>query len=627
MGGTVRVLHVDDDAPFASVAADAIERGRDRFEVVTETSGRDALDRLESGEPRIDCVVSDYEMPELDGLELLRAVRERRPRLPFILFTGAGNEGIASEAISAGVTDYMEKQVDPEQYDLLANRIENAVEQYRDVRRRAEAMAASMDGMAILDDDGEYIYVNEAHAAVYGYDDPDAFRGEDWRTCYGDAELRRFEEEVMPTLFETGEWRGEATGLRADGSTFPQELSLTTMADGGIVCVVRDISGRHERERALAQRREALQRVYEVVADPELSFDEQMDELLEVVRATIGTEFATFSHVRGGEYVFEAVAAADGEHIEAGDVESLSNLPFCERVVETEQSLVVEDVDSDAPELAGAPFGISCYIGAPVTVEDDVYGTFCFYDREADAAAFSDWTVAFVELLSNWVGAEYTRQKTLSRLEQQNERLEKFASVVSHDLQNPLNTLLGSLQLAEQTGERAHFERCEAAIERMEDRVEGLLSLARAGEVDDDLASVPLGRVAEECWTTAPTGEASLAVETDDTIRADRQRLRQLLENLVRNCLEHGRGDDGESPDELTVTVGDLDGGFYVADDGTGIAPDERDQVREFGYSSAPDGTGFGLAIVEQIAGAHGWTFEITESEAGGARFEFRLDG
>ena len=98
-------------------------------------------------------------------------------------------------------------------------------------------------------------------------------------------------------------------------------------------------------------------------------------------------------------------------------------------------------------------------------------------------------------------------------------------------------------------------------------------------------------------------------------LQADATRLRQLLENLFRNSVDHG-GED------VTITVGTLADGFYVADDGPGIPEAERDQVFESGYSTNRDGTGFGLAIVEEIAAGHGWEITVTEGVEGGARFE-----
>ena len=136
METAIRVLHVDDDPSFGTLTAEFLEREGD---VIVETVSRasDALEYLAENE--IDCVVSDYEMPETDGIELLEAVRERYPDLPFILFTGRGSEEIASEAISAGVTDYLQKETGTDQYAILANRIRNLVDRYRAERAVEES--------------------------------------------------------------------------------------------------------------------------------------------------------------------------------------------------------------------------------------------------------------------------------------------------------------------------------------------------------------------------------------------------------------------------------------------------------------------------------------------------------
>ncbi|MEA5388736.1 response regulator [Haloarculaceae archaeon H-GB11] len=132
----IHVLHVDDAPSFVEMTREFLQRELDVV-FYAETSAADALDRLENAP--IDCVVSDYQMPDTDGLTFLDAVRDRYPDLPFILFTGKGSEEIASEAISAGVTDYLQKATETDQYAVLAHRIENAVE-----RTRAESAHEEM---------------------------------------------------------------------------------------------------------------------------------------------------------------------------------------------------------------------------------------------------------------------------------------------------------------------------------------------------------------------------------------------------------------------------------------------------------------------------------------------------
>jgi len=149
-------------------------------------------------------------------------------------------------------------------------RIVAGIEAVRDitVRKLAEkrllqhlaALEASMDGMAILDANGNYVYLNQAHADVYGYGSPVQLIGKSWKTLYHDEELKRFERLIMPIFQQAGSWRGEVVGRRRDGSLFPQEISLGLIADGGIVCVVRDISDRKQAEEEIRLMNEGLER-------------------------------------------------------------------------------------------------------------------------------------------------------------------------------------------------------------------------------------------------------------------------------------------------------------------------------------------------------------------------------
>ncbi|WP_096393791.1 ATP-binding protein [Halorubrum trapanicum] len=208
------------------------------------------------------------------------------------------------------------------------------------------------------------------------------------------------------------------------------------------------------------------------------------------------------------------------------------------------------------------------------------------------------------------------RKRREEELRENNERLEEFASIVSHDLRNPLNVAQGRLDLAREEHDSDHLDAVADAHERMETLIEDLLTLARDGEGVEDPERVQLREFAETCWEGVETASASLRVETDRAISADRSRLRQLFENLLRNSVEHTGKD-------VTVTVGDLDGGFYVADDGPGIPESDRERVFETGYSTSDDGTGFGLEIVATVAAAHGWDVRVADAADGGARFEF----
>ena len=302
------------------------------------------------------------------------------------------------------------------------------------------------------------------------------------------------------------------------------------------------------------------------------------------------------------------------------------------------------------------------------------------------------------------------REERERELRRRNEQLDRFASVVSHDLRNPLDVAEGYVQLAQETGDLSHLDTIDDAHGRMETIIEDVLTLAREGGEVTTPHPVALSAVAEEAWDNVATDRAALDVAGDETVLADHGRLVRILENLFRNAVEHGstssrpEADDavehgstsppshaqedtgGENASEpsvagapedavehgstssrpeaddagsenasepsvanapedtvehglpersgaetprtdgdppLTVTVEPTDGGFSVADDGTGIPASDHDRVFESGYSTGEEGIGTGLAIVRQLASAHGWTVSATNGADGGARFEF----
>ncbi|WP_439026930.1 histidine kinase N-terminal 7TM domain-containing protein [Haloarchaeobius sp. DT45] len=226
-------------------------------------------------------------------------------------------------------------------------------------------------------------------------------------------------------------------------------------------------------------------------------------------------------------------------------------------------------------------------------------------------------------------------------LERQNEQLERFTSIVSHDLRRPLARAEETLVRGLRQGDRGELRETRKALSTMDAIVEDMLTLAQQGESigDDDQEFFPLRDVAREAWNHLDTGGASLTVQDDQYVRADRRRLVRLFENLFENSVEHvgprAAADGGEDPttaDSVHVRVGTLEStgsvlrpgeqGFYVEDDGPGIAVPDRERVLEAGFSGDDD-TGLGLAIVASIADAHGWDVAVTDGTAGGARFEF----
>ncbi|SEH63645.1 Signal transduction histidine kinase [Halopenitus malekzadehii] len=240
--------------------------------------------------------------------------------------------------------------------------------------------------------------------------------------------------------------------------------------------------------------------------------------------------------------------------------------------------------------------------------------------------AFDDVDVTIARILASTTTAaldraarEETIQRHREELERRSAQLEEFAGTVSHDLRNPLNVATGYLELARETGDDEYFDRIEDALSRMDRLIGDVLTLAREGEGIDETKPVDLGAVARDAWGFVETSDAELVVDANRTVEADPNRLQQALENLYHNAVEHA------GPD-VTVRVETIADGFAVADDGPGIPAGDREAVFEAGHSSDPDGTGYGLAIVETIAEAHGWDVRCGAGADGGARFEFHTE-
>ena len=421
-----------------------------------------------------------------------------------------------------------------------------------------------------------------------------------WNECvrevtgYTDAELAdaqvvdlfpdEYHERVTAAIEEavaTGEATVEADVLTADGDRIPFEFtgSRLTGPDGdptGVVGIGRDVTGQKRQEAELTQHAELVQALSTTFPDYTFVYSDEGEYLDVITGWGEGPDLYTPADLIGQtvDDMFEADVA---EQIHAAIRETLAT---------ASQQTIEYTIET--------PGGTYWYEGNFAPLPDGFEGN------------------PAVVLSARDITERKEREQELAR---QNERLEKFASVVSHDLRNPLNVAHGRVELADAESDSEHLDAAANAIDRSLALVDDLLTIAREGEHVRDTERVSLSEIVDECWSVVETGNAHLVVESEQFVWADWSRLQQLLENLIRNAVEHG-GDD------VTVTVGDLQGGFYVADDGPGIPEADSEDVFQAGYSTSSDGTGFGLDIVQEIATAHDWEIRVTDSETGGARFE-----
>ncbi|TKX84723.1 PAS domain S-box protein, partial [Halorubrum sp. SS5] len=566
MPGAIDVLHVDDDPSVLDLTEAYFERELDTVSVTSLTDPEDALDRLDEG--AFDCVVSDYDMPAMDGLEFFDALRERHQKIPFVLYTGKGSEEIASQALNAGVTGYFQKG-GPEQLRRLANRVDQAVEEHR-TKEIADRYSTVIEALGypvyVVDDTGVFRFVNEPFAELTGYDreeiigetpgfikDDDAVQEAEDRLgtilSSDGPDVQHFGVDIVPKEGEPIPCRDHMAALPYEGESFD-----------GSVGILRDVSDERERREELETKTRALDEapVGITITDPE-----QEDNPMVYVNDR-------FVEMTG--YDREESIGVNCRFLQGPDTEEASVQELRE-AIDAEESTSVELLNY---RKDGTEFWNRVSI-APIS---DADGT-----------------------VTHWVGFQEDITEFKEReaaLERQNDRLDSFASIVSHDLRNPLNVAQGRVELAREMSDDAeNLDAALDALERMESIVERTLTLAREGETVGDPEHVDLADVVADSWSTVDTADATLSVETEREVLADPDRLRNLFENLIRNAVDHVGGD-------VSIRVGDLSDGFYVEDDGPGIDPAVADSLFEPGESGASGNTGFGLAIVQEIATAHG---------------------
>ena len=590
MSGDVEILHVDDDPQFVELSQTCLEQEVEWFSVTTATSVREGHALLADRE--FDCIVSDYEMPASTGIEFLTQVREEYPDLPFILYTGKGSEAVASEAITAGVTDYLQKESGTSQYTILANRIKNVIgqrhaeEEVEQTRQRLTEVTQNVtDCIWMFDRDWTEILFISGYETVYGRS-PEKLESDprDFLTVVKEEDRPLVEQKMA----ELSAGQTIDVEYRLEGADEPTWVwvkgSPITNDDGDVVRVAgfsRDITERKIQERE-----------YERLSEQYQAYVENTQDII-----TVLTE--------EGEIAYQSPAVEDVLGYEADEL--LGNTVF-DYVHPEDQSEVAEGFD----ELIGSPDTES------VTVE--------FRFKHNDGP----W-VWLESIGSGYIGGgragylvnsrDITDRKEYEyRLQTQNEQLDEFAGVVSHDLRNPLNTAAARLTLAQEDCETPHHDPIGRALDRMERIIDDVLWLARSGREIGDTKPVTFHSAAQSAWELISDRDADTLSFTGpkppmSRLVADRDRLDHLLENLFGNAVEHG------GPD-VSVRVELTDDGFAIADDGPGIPKDDRSDIFDAGYSTAADGSGFGLRIVERVANAHSWSIEVTDSATGGARFE-----
>ena len=512
-----------------------------------------------------------------------------------------------------------------------------------DARFQALTENASF-GVITIDESSTIRYANDAVEGLFGYT-PENLIGEQLTVLMPES-LEASHLDGLDRYLSSGsrqiDWDGvELTGQHAKGRELPIEISFGEYEvedDHLFTGVIRDISDRKTAEKQLRTHTDRVTDLHRIANDI-LSAKTRKDVYQATVDAAADLfpcDVARLAVADGGQLVPAASSLDEpldecdpiamtegyaGQSFQSGDPVVVDDLTF------TRSGVAGEDQSSTSWDGPGSPSirdGGTAPDSQPetyrslLTVPLDDVGVLQLLAVDADAFESHDSEVA--TLLASHTSTGLARVRAEESLRRERDRLDDFANVLSHDIRNPLNVAQGRLELAEKTADqptREHLEAADHAQKRIERLIDDTLTLAREGESVGETEPIDLGVLARKAWDTVSTETATLEIDSAEQIEGDWSRLTQVFENLYRNAIEHG-GED------VTVTVGSMADGFYIEDTGTGIPEDEREDVFGSGYTTSSEGTGFGLAIIEQIIEAHGWTISVTDGTDGGARFEIR---
>lgn len=626
MDGIVRVLYVRRESELGCTMPERLEQANDRLQITTVTGVEPALQAL--GERIYDCLVSEYKLPDGNALELFDQVRNNYSGLPFILFTDHGDKSVITDAITAGVTDCVQKALGPAQHKILANRINNAVSAHRTAmetdreRHRFEQVVKTTPSCVVqLDRSGQFIFANDRAETVLGLEQTElkdrTYSDPEWDIKDLDGNPIPDSELPFARVLHTGEsvrdiqhtirWPdGRERVLSVSGAPVIDEKSVES-----VVFSLTDVTDQHRHEQGLKRLHRATRELYDAGSKQEVA--EIASDTADVILDFDLNGIHLYNEQAGGlkpaavsertqRVVDELVTFDHGiawEAFQSGEVRQYGDIRNADEIY---------DPETDFRSGLYLPLGEYGILLANSIKSND----------------FDEVDVSLGQLLAENTKSALDRvergallRERTQKLTKQNQQLDEFARTITHDLRNPMQVLRGTLDGVRQTTDIDHLDRGYRALDRMETLIDDVLALAQQGQLIDETETVSLAALAHECWDVLETDEAELVVEEDIQFEADPGRVRQIFENLFANSVTHA-GDD------VTVTVDTLPDGFSVGDDGPGIDPIERDQIFTDGYTSTGEGTGFGLAIVKQIADAHGWTADVTQSPSGGTQIELR---
>jgi PAS domain S-box-containing protein len=589
MKNSIQVLYVDDDPALLDIGKLFLEMSGD-FSVTIIESAPAALDLIRK--EHFDAIISDYQMPGMDGIEFLRGVRKQFGEIPFVLFTGKGREEVVIQAINSGVDAYIQKGGEPEaQFAELSHRVRKAVGWIQADRARKESeeryrlfFRTTLDSLFITTPEGQYIDFNDALVGMFGYENREAMSGVSTLSIYAHPEgrvafLKIVEHDGFikerPILFK-----------KKDGTTFDALLTFVTQRnpDGSIryfIGTVRDITEQKRVENAMRENEVLLRTLVDTLPDLVWLKDP------EGIYLSCNRRFENF------------FGAAEKDIIGKTDYDFIGR---------------------DMGDFFRHHDNAAIAAGGPTANEEEI--TFANDGHREILETIKTPLHTGDGQLTGVLGISRNiteRKRAEEALRQANRKLSLLSSITRHDISNQMTVLKGYLViLAKKQTDPAQidfFHKVANAVQRVTDMIQFTRQYEEIG------ANAP---VWQDCRTLAGTAAtaflpgpvivkndlpAGLEVYADPLIA-------RVFPNLIENAVQYG-GRITTVRLSSEKRHGDLI--IVCEDDGEGILTEEKEKIFARGYGR---NTGLGLFLSREILSITGITITENGVPGKGARFE-----
>jgi PAS domain S-box-containing protein len=624
-GNRIPLLYVDDEPDLLSLGKLFLERG-DNFLVDTAQSAREALGQLQNH--TYECVISDYQMPEIDGIRLLKIIHSRYPDLPVILFTGKGREEVVIAAINAGAAYYIQKGGDASsQFYELGHKIRSAVEK----RHIEKALKASEERYrTIVEDQIEFIcrfgpdmtlnFVNEAYCRYFN---------KARQELEGSAFIPKIpgkEQDLVRKHFASLTRENPVATIDhriilADGQVRWQRWNDRAIfgEDGSLVeyqSVGRDITDLKDAEEALKKKHEELTASYEQLTAIEEELRRNYDELARNQRALIESE---------ARYRRLIETANEGLWVVDRNLNTtFVNQRFADMLGYTREEMaghnvleyvIIEDRNIMETQFVARRRGNKSRYECRLTHRDGKI-IWCLFSGSPllDEAGIFQGSFGMVTDITGWKNAE-------NALLQANRKLNLLNTIIQHDTINALTGIFGLVDMAGSIEDKEHYENELARIKELTRVIQRQITFIRdyqnVGSHSPEWQHV--GRIIRASFAAPAFRNITLVADT-----GDREIFADLLLGKVFSSFAENAVRTGEEVTRISFYLVEFPDSLKIIyeDNGNGVPAAIKEQIFERGYYP---GAGLGLFLSREILAITGITITENGEPGKGARFEITV--